>query len=269
MKNGEDSKYISFPKYVTPPGSPKGYSRPMLYFQHLLPGEEEPPTSPPRMSPVDTEQIHKQGPSSMATLARKIPSSKIQTTHSSIDTSLHVKLCPKTEHKMSISGLPPNEIAILQQKTSAQTQIYYHTPIENNTLFSGKSNTTASHHLPQNSLMLLSQLMPTSHHLSLPHPSPKCTFSMRTPVPSHKEVPIIQESIPQSDNLPLHSASASGPSCTICGDRAGQHLHYGAVACFSYRQFSRRGRPKGNRCVNDTGCCNINKFNRTNCKLCR
>jgi hypothetical protein len=218
------------------------------------------------MSPDNTEQIDKQGPSSMTSLPRKIPSSQIQTTHSSIDAS---QLCSKPENKMSRSGLPPNEISILQQKTSAQTQISYHPPIQNNTLFSGMLHTTASHHLPQHSLMLLPQLMSTSHHLSLPHPSPKYTFSMRTPVPSHQEAQIIQETIQQSDNLPLHSASASGPFCTICGDRADQHLHYGAVACFSCRQFFRRGQPKGNRCVNDTGSCNINKFNRTNCKPCR
>ena len=57
--------------------------------------------------------------------------------------------------------------------------------------------------------------------------------------------------------------------CSICGDRAGQHLHYGAVACFSCRQFFRRGKTRGKQCIHGTGGCVINKHNRTNCKPCR
>ena len=225
MKKKDDWNYFSFPKYVTPPGSPKGHIMPMM---EGMAEREELPIFPPRMSPFNIEQTYLQGPISMLPIPRYRPYCEMQTTH-----------------------LP------------------YHPPIQINPSFSEMSNTTVSNHLPEKSLILLPQHLSTSNHLSLPHPSTKYRFSMRTPVPSHKEAPIIQESIPQSDNLPYHSASASGPSCTICGDRAGQHLHYGAVACFSCRQFFRRGWPKGDRCVNDTGCCNINKFNRTNCKLCR
>ena len=65
------------------------------------------------------------------------------------------------------------------------------------------------------------------------------------------------------------SKSPTSPPCSICGDLAGQHLHYGAVACFSCRQFFRRGKTRGKQCIHSTGDCVINKHNRTNCKPCR
>ena len=65
------------------------------------------------------------------------------------------------------------------------------------------------------------------------------------------------------------SNSPTSLTCSICGDRAGQHLHYGAVACFSCRQFFRRGKTRGKQCIHGTGGCVINKHNRTNCKPCR
>ena len=82
----------------------------------------------------------------------------------------------------------------------------------------------------------------------------------------------------QSYSLPLINVSTTNtspsnsptlPPCSICGDRAGQHLHYGAVACFSCRQFFRRGKTRGKQCIHGTGDCVINKHNRTNCKPCR
>ena len=71
-------------------------------------------------------------------------------------------------------------------------------------------------------------------------------------------------SIPSSE-----SSLPTTPSCSICGDRAGHHLHYGAVACFSCRQFFRRGKARQKQCISSSGGCNINKYNRTNCKHCR
>ena len=64
-------------------------------------------------------------------------------------------------------------------------------------------------------------------------------------------------------------SSTPSPVCTICGDRAGHHLHYGAVACFSCRQFFRRGRSIAQQCITGMGGCRVNKSNRTNCKYCR
>ena len=80
-----------------------------------------------------------------------------------------------------------------------------------------------------------------------------------------------------SDEKTMLSSNTSSPQsspaasrvCTICGDRAGHHLHYGAVACFSCRQFFRRGRSLAVQCITGLGFCSINKNNRTNCKYCR
>ena len=80
-----------------------------------------------------------------------------------------------------------------------------------------------------------------------------------------------------SDEKTMLSSNTSSPQsspaasrvCTICGDRAGHHLHYGAVACFSCRQFFRRGRSLAVQCITGLGFCSVNKNNRTNCKYCR
>ena len=45
--------------------------------------------------------------------------------------------------------------------------------------------------------------------------------------------------------------------CSVCGQPAAAHLHYGAVSCYSCRAFFRRGQPKQVRYETSITCnCN-------------
>jgi len=60
-------------------------------------------------------------------------------------------------------------------------------------------------------------------------------------------------------------------SCTVCGDQAAEHLHYGGIACYSCRAFFRRT-VNSNRPILDcsgTQNCKINKETRKRCQWCR
>ena len=59
-------------------------------------------------------------------------------------------------------------------------------------------------------------------------------------------------------------------TCSVCGDLAPEHIHYGSITCFSCRAFFRRSVPKshlyacpGNR------TCEIGVSTRKNCQYCR
>jgi len=56
--------------------------------------------------------------------------------------------------------------------------------------------------------------------------------------------------------------------CSICSAPSTDHLHYGAVSCYSCRAFFRRGLPKKKICTNGHHC-QITLKNRTKCKVCR
>lgn len=60
-------------------------------------------------------------------------------------------------------------------------------------------------------------------------------------------------------------------SCTVCGDQAAEHLHYGGIACYSCRAFFRRT-VNSNRPIlecSGTQNCKINKETRKRCQWCR
>ena len=58
--------------------------------------------------------------------------------------------------------------------------------------------------------------------------------------------------------------------CQICGDVANDHIHYGALACYSCRAFFRRCRAKIKlKGVNHNGICDIDIYTRTLCPHCR
>jgi len=60
-------------------------------------------------------------------------------------------------------------------------------------------------------------------------------------------------------------------SCSVCGDQAAEHLHYGGIACYSCRAFFRRT-VNSNRPILDcsgTQNCKINKETRKRCQWCR
>jgi retinoid X receptor beta len=58
--------------------------------------------------------------------------------------------------------------------------------------------------------------------------------------------------------------------CSICGDLAPDHMHYGGVACFSCRAFFRRSVDKAHtyHCPENKKC-PIDETTRRNCQFCR
>ena len=102
-----------------------------------------------------------------------------------------------------------------------------------------------------------------------------------------------EEKVDDEGGVPLTS------QCSVCTAPAAEHIHYGAVSCYScrwisntypnvqcktaqpstitkiclpiyyFRAFFRRGAPKQKKCIFGHNECNINQHNRTNCKLCR
>ena len=65
----------------------------------------------------------------------------------------------------------------------------------------------------------------------------------------------------------------AGPTllpCSVCGDTAPDHMHYGGVACFSCRAFFRRSVDKAHlyECQEKTQC-TIDVSTRRNCQYCR
>lgn len=58
--------------------------------------------------------------------------------------------------------------------------------------------------------------------------------------------------------------------CAVCGDGASEHLHYGAICCFSCRAFFRRyaGRKKC-VCVRGDDKCPVDVNRRNDCMHCR
>ena len=58
-------------------------------------------------------------------------------------------------------------------------------------------------------------------------------------------------------------------TCQVCGDVANDHIHYGAISCYSCRAFFRRCRtktPLGGRCES---VCKIDVISRKFCAHCR
>ena len=59
-------------------------------------------------------------------------------------------------------------------------------------------------------------------------------------------------------------------NCQVCGDVANDHVHYGAIACYSCRAFFRRGVTNHTPfyCAQDQKC-QITKATRKHCQYCR
>lgn len=58
--------------------------------------------------------------------------------------------------------------------------------------------------------------------------------------------------------------------CSVCGDHAPEHIHYGSITCFSCRAFFRRSVPKAHLYVCPGGkACEIGVGTRKNCQFCR
>jgi len=58
-------------------------------------------------------------------------------------------------------------------------------------------------------------------------------------------------------------------SCSVCGEEASSHLHYGAVSCYSCRAFFRRGIGREYKCVEGNGSCIVDTVTRKSCQKCR
>ena len=59
-------------------------------------------------------------------------------------------------------------------------------------------------------------------------------------------------------------------SCQVCGDVANDHMHYGAIACYSCRAFFRRGvKSNAPYFCSQSQSCVINKQSRKHCQYCR
>lgn len=58
--------------------------------------------------------------------------------------------------------------------------------------------------------------------------------------------------------------------CQVCGDVANDHIHYGAIACYSCRAFFRRGINSNAQyyCSHNQNC-SITKATRKHCQYCR
>ena len=58
--------------------------------------------------------------------------------------------------------------------------------------------------------------------------------------------------------------------CQVCGDVANDHMHYGAIACYSCRAFFRRGvNNNAPYFCSQNQCCSITKQSRKHCQYCR
>ena len=59
-------------------------------------------------------------------------------------------------------------------------------------------------------------------------------------------------------------------ACQVCGDVANDHVHYGAIVCYSCRAFFRRGVTNQTPfyCAQDQNCA-ITKATRKHCQYCR
>jgi len=73
----------------------------------------------------------------------------------------------------------------------------------------------------------------------------------------------------KTQSFPDNSVVALSSQCSVCSAPAADHLHYGAISCYSCRAFFRRGVPKQQRCIFGSDDCQITMKNRTNCKVCR
>ena len=59
-------------------------------------------------------------------------------------------------------------------------------------------------------------------------------------------------------------------TCQVCGDVANDHMHYGAIACYSCRAFFRRGvKSNAPYFCSQSQSCVINKQSRKHCQYCR
>ena len=59
-------------------------------------------------------------------------------------------------------------------------------------------------------------------------------------------------------------------TCQVCGDIANDHMHYGAIACYSCRAFFRRGvKSNAPYFCSQSQSCTINKQSRKHCQYCR
>jgi hypothetical protein len=70
------------------------------------------------------------------------------------------------------------------------------------------------------------------------------------------------------------AAAAAGKTlpcvCAVCGDGASEHLHYGAICCFSCRAFFRRYADREKCvCVRGDASCVIDTNRRNDCMHCR
>jgi len=82
-------------------------------------------------------------------------------------------------------------------------------------------------------------------------------------LPNSASGEVEDEKLSENATIPLNCV------CSVCQGPAADHLHYGAISCYSCRAFFRRGSPKQIRCIFGHGKCTVSRYNRTNCKLCR
>ena len=239
MSRNKDEEYFSFPPYVTPPCSPPAI-------------KEE--------APEDVEPATKNvAPRQAGSRKRLLPPGQ-DVEHQ--DKSVRLELLPNIYAEISKSNLLPGELQTLQRTTNNTVKKTFASMPSIPLLQTGVPQLSLERNIQHKSLNQFIGNLPASHHISLPHPSPVYT----RPESEQRA----KESVSARTEAKISlAATSSGALCTICGDQAGHHLHYGAVACFSCRQFFRRGRPRGKKCVNDIGDCDVNKYNRTNCKYCR
>ena len=238
MSRNKDEEYFSFPPYVTPPCSPPA-------IKEEAPEDVEPATTP---CPSNV------APRQAGRRKRVLPPGQ-DVEHR--DKSVRLELLPNIYAEISKSNLLPGELQTLQRTTNNTVKKTFASMPSIPLLQTGVPPLSLEHNIQHKSLNQFIGNLPASHHISLPHPSPVYTR------------PASEQRAKDSVSARTEAATSSGALCTICGDQAGHHLHYGAVACFSCRQFFRRGRPRGKKCVNDIGDCDVNKYNRTNCKYCR
>ncbi len=78
---------------------------------------------------------------------------------------------------------------------------------------------------------------------------------------------------PPSHHKAVGRSRGSAPiilPCSVCGDGAPDHQHYGGVACFSCRAFFRRSVDKAHTYVcHENKSCHIDVTTRRNCQFCR
>lgn len=107
-----------------------------------------------------------------------------------------------------------------------------------------------STHLPSSSTFSSSLARPSTSSSSMSSPATKTSSS--------------------SDNADAKGGKTLPCVCAVCGDGASEHLHYGAICCFSCRAFFRRyADRKKCVCVRGDSNCVIDTNRRNDCMHCR